>query len=260
MSDRRPIIAANWKMNKTPQEGVKFAEQLTTKALNLGRVDFILAPSATGLFHIHGALRDSAIELAGQNMHFAERGAYTGENSAAMLMASGCQWVLIGHSERRHVFHESDEDIRKKIPAALSAGLKVIHCIGERLEEREKGRTREILQHQISNDLADLSGFPSDKLIIAYEPVWAIGTGVVATPEQAGEAHAQIREIVGELFPGPSGEQVKILYGGSVKSDSAAALIRIPGIDGFLIGGASLDVDEYCNIAEIAATEVLDNR
>ena len=182
MSDRRPIIAANWKMNKTPQEGVKFAEQLTTKALNLGRVDFILAPSATGLFHIHGALRDSAIELAGQNMHFAERGAYTGENSAAMLVASGCQWVLIGHSERRHVFHESDEDIRKKIPAALSAGLKVIHCIGERLEEREKGRTREILQHQISNDLADLSGFPADKLIIAYEPVWAIGTGVVATP------------------------------------------------------------------------------
>ena len=255
MSNHRPIIAANWKMHKTPQEGVHFARQLTTKALNLGGVDFILAPSATGLFHIHEALQGSAIELAGQNMHFAEQGAYTGENSAAMLVASGCRWVIIGHSERRHVFHESDEDIRKKIPAALSVGLKVIHCIGEGLEEREKGRTGEILHHQISNDLADLSDFPLDKLVIAYEPVWAIGTGVVATPEQAGQAHAQIREIVEQLFPGPSGEKVKILYGGSVKSDSAAALIRTPGINGFLIGGASLDVDEYCNIAEIAATE-----
>lgn len=260
MNNHRPIIAANWKMHKTPQEGVQFAEQLTTKALNLKGVDFILAPSATGLFPIHEALQGSTIELAGQNMHFAEKGAYTGENSAAMLMASGCRWVIIGHSERRHVFHESDEDIRKKITAALSVGLKVIHCIGERLEERQGGRTGEILHHQISNDLAELEGFPTDNLVIAYEPVWAIGTGVVATPEQAGEAHAQIRKIVEELFPGPSGEQVKILYGGSVKSDNAAVLIRTPGIDGFLIGGASLDVDEYCKIAEIAVAEALDNR
>lgn len=259
MNNHRPMIAGNWKMHKTPQEGVQFAKQLTIKALNMRGVDFILAPSATGLFHIHETLEGSAIELAGQNMHFAEKGAYTGEESASMLVASGCRWVIIGHSERRHVFHESDEDIRKKIPAALNAGLKVIHCIGERLEERQEGRTGEILQHQIANDLTALADFPVDKLVIAYEPVWAIGTGVVATPEQAGEAHDLIRGIVEDLFPGPTGKQVKILYGGSVKSDNAAALMRTPGIDGFLIGGASLDINEYCKIAEISVMEASDN-
>ncbi len=254
MKTTKPVIAANWKMHKTPQEGYQFARQLATKALNLGGVDFILAPAATALLHLQGLLKDTAIELCGQNMHFADAGAYTGEISAGMLVACGCRWVIIGHSERRHIFGESDDDLRRKVPAALSAGLGVIHCIGERLEEREAGRTVEVLRHQITNDLADLDTFPTGRIMIAYEPVWAIGTGQVATPEQAGEAHASVREIVRERFPGAE-TAVKVLYGGSVKSGNAADLIKTPGIDGFLIGGASLDINEYCRIAEIAQLE-----
>ena len=255
MNDSRPIIAANWKMHKTPQEGYQFAEQLVTKALNLPGVRFILFPSATGLFHIQEALKDTAIELGGQNMHSAQEGAYTGETSAPMLTACGCRWVIIGHSERRHIFHETDAGIRAKIPAALDAGLNVILCIGERLEERRDGSTEDVLRRQLQGDLAGMETFPADRLIIAYEPVWAIGTGVVATPKQAGEAHAQVRAILQELFPGLPGDDAKILYGGSVKSANAAQLIQIPGIDGFLIGGASLDVDEYVKIAEISQIE-----
>ena len=255
MKNTKPVIAGNWKMHKTPQEGYQFARQLTTKALNLGGVDFILAPAATALWHLQGLLKDTAIELCGQNMHFAESGAYTGEISAGMLLACGCRWVLIGHSERRHIFGEADDDLKRKVSAALSAGLGVIHCIGERLEEREEGRTMEVLRHQITNDLADLETLPQGRFMIAYEPVWAIGTGQVATPDQAGEAHANVREIVKERFPGAE-TALKVLYGGSVKSGNAADLIKTTGIDGFLIGGASLDVNEYCRIAEIAQLEV----
>ncbi len=253
MKTTKPVIAANWKMHKTPQEGYQFARQLATKALNLGGVDFILAPAATALWHLQGLLKDTDVELCGQNMHFADAGAYTGEISAGMLLACGCSWVIIGHSERRHIFGESDDDLKRKVPAALGAGLRVIYCIGERLEDRAAGRTIEVLRHQITNDLADLDSFPTERIMIAYEPVWAIGTGQVATPEQAGEAHASVREIVGERFPGA--ETAKVLYGGSVKSGNAADLIKTPGIDGFLIGGASLDINEYCRIAEIAQLE-----
>jgi len=255
MTQFKPIIAANWKMYKTPQEGREFAEELVARALNLQGVEFILAPSPTALYHVHAALDGSAIQLAGQNMHQAAEGAFTGETSARMLQASGCEWVIIGHSERRHVFHESDEDLQKKVSAALDAGLKVIHCIGEQLEQRESGRTRAVVEQQLRNDLAGLDGFPEGKLIIAYEPVWAIGTGVVATPEQAGEAHAEVRQVIGEMFSPEAAEKVKILYGGSVKSANTEQLILTPGIDGFLIGGASLIIDEYCKIAEIAAVK-----
>ncbi|MFB0516127.1 MAG: triose-phosphate isomerase [Candidatus Neomarinimicrobiota bacterium] len=255
MSNGEPIVAANWKMYKTPQEGYQFACQLRTKALNLSGVKFILFPSATGLFHIHEALKDTRIELGGQNLHSAAEGAYTGETSARMLLACGCRWVIIGHSERRHIFHEQDADIRAKIAAALDAGLQVILCIGERLEERQGGATEEVLRQQLQEDLAGLETFPVDKLIIAYEPVWAIGTGVVATPQQAGEAHAQVRAILQELFSTLSGDRVKVLYGGSVKATNAAELMRTPGVDGFLIGGASLDIDEYYKIAEISMLE-----
>ncbi|UCD38334.1 MAG: triose-phosphate isomerase [Fidelibacterota bacterium] len=255
MSDRKPIIAANWKMFKTPTEGYQFARQLLPKAMNLPGVKFILCPSATGLYHIQEVVKDSAIELGGQNLHPAEEGAFTGETSARMLVACGCQWVIIGHSERRHIFHESDKDIQPKIPTALNAGLNVILCIGERLEERQEGKTEEVLRQQLRDGLAGMETYPIDRLVIAYEPVWAIGTGVVATPEQAGEAHAQVRGILGELFPGIEAETVGILYGGSVKSSNAEALSKTPGIDGFLIGGASLDLDEYVKIAEISQIE-----
>ncbi len=255
MNDNRPIIAANWKMHKTPQEGYHFAQELATKALNLTGVKFTLFPSATGLFHIQEALKGTSIELGGQNMHSAGEGAFTGETSASMLLACGCRWVIIGHSERRHIFHETDKDLHAKIPAALDAGLNVILCIGERLEERKAGSTGEVIRQQLQDDLVGMESFPIERLVIAYEPVWAIGTGVVATPEQAGEAHAQVRAILQELFPDLPVEKVRILYGGSVKSANTAQLINTPGIDGFLIGGASLDIDEYVKIAEISQKE-----
>jgi len=255
MNDNRPIIAANWKMHKTPQEGYQFAQELATKALNLTGVKFILFPSATGLFHIQEALKGSSVEFGGQNMHSAGEGAFTGETSASMLLACGCQWVIIGHSERRHIFHETDKDLHAKIPAALDAGLNVILCIGERLEERQSGSTEEVLRQQLQDDLAGMESFSIERLVVAYEPVWAIGTGVVATPEQAGEAHAQVRAILQDLFPDLPVERVRILYGGSVKSANTTQLINTPGIDGFLIGGASLDIDEYVKIAEISQFE-----
>ncbi len=255
MSPSKPIIAANWKMNKTPQEGYEFARALVTKALKISGAKFILAPSATALWKVHEALDGANISLAGQNMHFAEAGAFTGENSAAMLKACGCDAVIIGHSERRHVFGETGTDINRKIKAALAAGLEVIYCIGELLADRESGNTDRVLREQLASDLEGFDEFPSDRISIAYEPVWAIGTGVVATVEQAGEAHGEVRSILGMQFPELDTSSVSILYGGSVKSSNAAELIRTQGIDGFLIGGASLELDEYCKIAEIAQTE-----
>ena len=255
MSDTKPIIAANWKMNKTPQEGYEFAKALVIKALNIAGVDFILAPSATALWKVHEALDGANISLAGQNMHFAEAGAYTGENSATMLKACGCDSVILGHSERRHVFGETGTEINRKIKAALAAGLNVIYCIGELLADREAGNTVQVLHGQLADDLDGFDEFPSDRIIVAYEPVWAIGTGVVATVEQAGKAHGEVRSIMSKQFPQLDTKSVRVLYGGSVKSSNAAELIKTQGIDGFLIGGASLDLDEYCKIAEIAQTE-----
>jgi triosephosphate isomerase len=171
------------------------------KALNLPGVQFILFPSATALYHIHEVLKDTDIGLGGQNHHSAEGGAFTGENSAAMLIACGCQWVILGHSERRHIFHESDDELRSKLTTALTTGLNVVLCIGELLEEREAGSTREVLERQLRADLEGMESFPVDRIVIAYEPVWAIGTGVVATPAQAGEAHVQVRAILENIFP-----------------------------------------------------------
>lgn len=255
MSNSQPIIAANWKMYKTPQEGYEFAEKLAAKSVKLPWVRFILFPSATGLYYIHQALINAPVEIGGQNLYFAEEGAFTGETSAKMLLASGCRWVLAGHSERRHIFHETDEDINKKMALALGAGLDVIFCIGEQLEQRQADQTEAVLQQQLERGLSGMETFPVDRIVIAYEPVWAIGTGVVATPEQAGEAHAQVREILHEIFPDLQTDEVRVLYGGSVKSANTEQLIHTSGIDGFLIGGASLDVDEYYKIAEISSLE-----
>jgi triosephosphate isomerase len=259
MSIKKPVIAANWKMYKTPQEGRTFGRQLTTKALNLPEVNFILFPSSTGLFHIQEAIKDSAVALGGQNVHYPAEGAFTGEVSVPMLQACGCEWVLVGHSERRHIFHEPEGDRPRKIASALDAGLKVMLCVGEQLDEREDGLTREVLKAQLSNDLGGMDTFPRDDLVIAYEPVWAIGTGVVATPEEAGEAHAQVRAILEELFPDLQGNEVIILYGGSVKPANATELANVPGIDGFLVGGASLQVDDFVSIAQNALIELKEN-
>ena len=256
MNHRLPIIAANWKRYKTPQEGYQCARPLATRVQDMPGVRLILFPSATGLYHIHEILKRTGIEMGGQQMHAAGEGAYTGENAARMLVASGCQWVLVGHSERRSLFHETDRRIQAKTVAALEAGLKVILCIGERLEEREAGRTEEVLRQQLETDLTLLKEFPVGRLVIAYEPVWAIGTGVVASPAQAGEAHAHIRQLLQSLYPALNDEEIRVLYGGSVKASNAAELIHIPGVDGFLIGGASLDIDEYSKIAQISRLEI----
>ena len=255
MRTAKPIIAANWKMFKTPQEGHEFAEKLAAKADKLPWVQFILFPSATGLYYVHEALINAPVQIGGQNLYFEEEGAFTGETSAMMLLACGCDWALVGHSERRHVFRETDEDINKKVGLALDSGLKVMLCIGELLEQREAGETEKVLRQQLELGLVGMDAFPVDRVMIAYEPVWAIGTGVVATPEQAGEAHEQVRAVLGGLFPDLDTNTVKVLYGGSVKSANAGQLIRTAGIDGFLIGGASLDVDEYYKIAEISSLE-----
>ena len=255
MKHRLTIIAANWKMYKTPQEGYQFARRLATRAQDMPGVKLILFPSATGLYHIHEVLKQTTIDLGGQQMHAAAEGAYTGENAARMLVASGCQWVLVGHSERRNLFHETDRQIQAKTVAALEVGLKVILCVGEQLEEREDGRTEEVLRLQLEADLALLAEFPLGRLVIAYEPVWAIGTGVVASPAQAGEAHARIRQLTQAMYPDLDDEEIRVIYGGSVNPSNAGELIRTPGVDGFLIGGASLDIDEYSKIAQISRLE-----
>lgn len=254
MSDPKVLVVANWKMHKTPQEGLTFARQLKTKALNLPAVNFILCPSATGLLHIHGEIRESALELGAQNLHFAEQGAFTGEISASMLNACGCKWVIIGHSERRYIFNELAGDRQRKVPAALNAGLKVILCIGEVKAERDAGATVEVLKAQLANDLGGISRFPADQLVIAYEPVWAIGSGVVALPAQVEEAHAVVRETIFHLFPSISSKHVSVIYGGSVNIANAGQLIATPGVDGFLIGGASLNIDAFVTIAQNAQT------
>ena len=256
MSSRKVLMAANWKMHKTPQEGQTFARQLKTKALNLPDVIFILCPSSTGLFHIHEEIRDSDLELGVQNLHYAKEGAFTGEISAAMLNACGCQWVIIGHSERRHIFHEPAEDRQQKVPAALNAGLKVILCVGEVKTERNAGRTAEVLEAQLANDLGGISQFLTDQLVIAYEPVWAIGSGEVATPPQIEEAHAVVRATVFELFPSITSKHVSVIYGGSVNRENAAELMGTAGVDGFLIGGASLNIGTFVTIAHNAQTEL----
>lgn len=254
MSSQKVLMVANWKMHKTPQEGLTFARQLKTKALNLPNVNFILCPSATGLLHIHGEIRESALELGAQNLHYAKQGAYTGEISASMLNACGCKWVIIGHSERRHIFNEPAGDRQQKVPAALNAGLRVILCIGEVKAERDAGDTAEVLGTQLANDLGGISQFPTDQLVIAYEPVWAIGSGLVAMPAQVEEAHAVVRETIFRLFPDISSKHVSVIYGGSINTANAAQLIGTPGVDGFLIGGASLNIGDFVTIAQYAQT------
>ncbi len=231
---RKVIIAGNWKMHKTAQEGCTFVKDL---APLVEEQEVYIAPSFMAIKPLVDL--KTPIVIGAQNMHDAVEGAYTGEVSAQMLKDVGAQFVILGHSERRHVFGESDELINRKIKRALEEGIQPIFCIGETLEEREQGRTHEVLKRQIDTGLA---GVNLDTLILAYEPVWAIGTGKTATPEIAEEAHEFCRQYVGDR---------PILYGGSVKPDNAEALLAQPNIDGFLVGGASLSVETFSKIIEV---------
>ena len=247
----KPIVAGNWKMFKTPQEGFSFVEECVNLLLKIKEVNVIFSPPFTALFHIESILKHTPLALAAQNVHYADKGAFTGEISTDMLSACGVEYVIIGHSERRHVFNEPSDWINKKVLAVLQAGLKPILCIGETLEQRKSNETRQVLKEQLVTGLAGVSENEMANMVIAYEPVWAIGTGEIASVAQVIEAHGDTRNIVEDLYNHDIARNIAILYGGSVKPENSEELIKCPGVDGFLIGGAALKVDSFTNIVKI---------
>ncbi|MBN2023289.1 MAG: triose-phosphate isomerase [Pirellulales bacterium] len=245
---RRPFIAGNWKMTQDRRSAVALAEGVSRQAAGLSGVDVAVCPPSCYLDAVATVLANGPVGLGAQNMYHEPNGAFTGELSAAMLLDLGCRYVILGHSERRHILGETDADVNKKVLAALAAGLTPIVCLGETLPEREAGKTLDVIRTQFSGSLAGLGAAEFQKIVIAYEPVWAIGTGKTATPEQAEEVHADLRRIMAECYTAPVAESVRIQYGGSVKPDNAADLLSQPNIDGALVGGASLKVDAFMGI------------
>jgi triosephosphate isomerase (TIM) len=245
---RIPFIAANWKMFKTVHEAVVFAKELRPMVKDVADVEIVIAPPFTALHSVAEAVRNSPVAVAGQTLHWEREGAYTGEISAGMLKEAGAEYVIIGHSERRRLFHETDETVNRKMVAALGVQLTPIMCIGETLEERERNETLAVLDRQLNAGLDGLTGDQVASLVIAYEPVWAIGTGRNATPAQAGEAHAHIRSRLRQGFGAHAADQCHVIYGGSVKPDNIHDLVLLPDVDGALVGGASLDVQAFAAI------------
>jgi triosephosphate isomerase len=245
---RRPIIAGNWKMYKTVQQTRDFLDEFRPLVANSTHCDIVICPTFVNLQSAVEAVRNTRIEIGGQNLFWAKEGAYTGEVSADMLKAVGCKWVLIAHSERRQYFGETDETACRRIRAALDAGLRPIVCIGELLEARESGQTHVVLEAQIRGGIEPLSADQFAKIVIAYEPVWAIGTGKTATPEIASDAHRVIRSRIEKHFGPEAAGNCRILYGGSVKPDNIKALMAQDDIDGALVGGASLDPASFAAI------------
>ena len=248
---RTPLVAANWKMHKTAGEAEAFVAALLPRLSSAG-ADVALCPPFTALAAVVDSARGSALQVLAQNVHEAEAGAYTGEVSIPMLADLGVQGAIVGHSERRQYFCESDRALQLKVPALLAAGLLPLLCVGETEEEREAHDTERKLRHQVQEALAGVDDDRLPDVAIAYEPIWAIGTGKVATPDQAQEAIAFIRALVGGRDAG-AGERVRILYGGSVSPDNAAELLALPDVDGALVGGASLDADSFAAIVASAA-------
>jgi triosephosphate isomerase len=250
MAKRNLLIAGNWKMHKTPDESAEEALKIASMLgdFDLSNKEVMIAPSFTGLYPTGEALKDTKITLGAQNMYYEEKGAYTGEISASMLKGCGCRYVIIGHSERRQVFNESDELINKKISAAISNSLIPVFCVGETKSERNENKTLNVLDKQIKNGLKGIFVSGSNELVIAYEPVWAIGTGDTATPDQVEEVHKNIRGLIEKIYNKNVAENIKILYGGSVKSGNAAELLSLDNVDGALVGGASLDAKDFTEI------------
>jgi triosephosphate isomerase len=247
---RRKFVCGNWKMHKTAAEARALVREVRAAAEALSEaVDVAVAPPFTALSAAAAELAGSHIGLAGQDVFWEAQGAFTGEVSAAMLADAGCQFVLVGHSERRQFFAETDETVSRKVRASLGAGLHPIVCVGETLPEREGGRTLEVVGRQVRAGLAGLSAAEVGRLTLAYEPVWAIGTGRTATSVQAQEVHAALRSILRELAGG-SADSVRIQYGGSVKPDNAAELMAQPDVDGALVGGASLKASDFVQIVK----------
>ncbi len=246
---RKPLLAGNWKMYKTPADTKAFFEKFIPLVAGSAHADVAICPPFVAIAAAVEGAAGSQVGIGGQDCYWTNKeGAFTGEVSPAMLKAAGCEWVIIGHSERRQFFGETDESVCKKTVAALEAGIKPIVCVGELLEERESGRTNDVLKSQFDGGIAPLTAEQFSQIVIAYEPVWAIGTGKVATPEIAGAAHKVIRGLVEAKFGKDAAAAVRILYGGSVKPDNVKGLMAQPDIDGALVGGASLKPEDFAGI------------
>jgi triosephosphate isomerase len=249
MPERTPYLAANWKMNKTVADAAEFVDALLPR-IAATQHDVVICAPFTALAAVVERRYGTAVKVAAQNMHEEDAGAFTGEISAPMLVELDVEAVVLGHSERRQLFGETDEALARKVPAALAAGLEPILCVGESEEARDGGQTNAVLEQQLEDDLAAVEGAQMARVVVAYEPIWAIGTGRTATPEQAQEAIAFIRDVLRQR--GAAADEVRILYGGSVKPGNAAELLGREGIDGALVGGAALDAEDFATIVDAA--------
>ncbi|MBU1054396.1 MAG: triose-phosphate isomerase [Proteobacteria bacterium] len=250
MNSRKPFIAGNWKMYKTGIEAVKTAEKLVKLLSQYSDVDVMIAPAYIALEQVNEAVKDSLVMLGAQNLFWEKEGAYTGEISPEMIISAGCKYVIIGHSERRQFFGETNETVNKKIKAAISYNLKPVFCIGESEKERDANETFNVLDKQMEMGLEGCLADNMHNVTLAYEPVWAIGTGKTASSEQAQEVHLFLRNLIEKLFGKTIAESIRILYGGSVKPENAAELMSMPDVDGALVGGASLDADKFMQIVK----------
>ena len=248
MANRRPLIAGNWKMYKTCSEAVEAAGQLVKLVAMTSDIDVMIAPQFTALAPVSDVVRGSRVSLGAQNLFWETEGAYTGEISPVMLVSVGCEYVIIGHSERRQYFDETDETVNKKIKAAIKNDLIPVLCVGESEKERESKETFSVLDKQVKKGIEGFSSDDLETLVIAYEPVWAIGTGKTATTDQAQEAHQFLRSVLEKSFGNMLAKSIRILYGGSVKPNNIAELMAMPDIDGALVGGASLDPETFSKI------------
>ena len=248
---RKPLIAANWKMYKTVPEALDFVRRFVPLVKAASNVDILIAPPFTAISAVSGALREKGrgdIIVSAQDVFYEEKGAFTGEISPAMIKDAGASFAIAGHSERRQYFHETDGIVNKKAKAALGAGLGVVICVGETLEERNTGRTFDVVKRQVAEALSGFGQPDFRDTVLAYEPVWAIGTGVTATPAQAQEAHLFIRSVIKEIYGGGTAGDMRILYGGSVKPDNVDEIMSCPDVDGALVGGASLDPESFSRL------------
>ena len=249
---RKPIIAGNWKLNKTSREAIMLVEELKRDVADIEGVDIVVCPPFTALESVSEAITETNIALGAQNVYWADSGAFTGEISVAMLKDFGVQYVIVGHSERRQYFGETNETVNKRLRAALAHQMTPIVCVGENLAEREANKTFDVVKNHCEGSLAGLSPQEAGAIVVAYEPVWAIGTGRTATPQQAQEVHAFIRQLLGKIFSADVAGDVRIQYGGSVTLDNIAALMGQPDIDGALVGGASLKAPSFAAIVKAA--------
>ncbi|MCK9221661.1 MAG: triose-phosphate isomerase [Limnochordia bacterium] len=253
---RQPIIAGNWKMNGTIEEAEQLSKKVAELTATYDNVEVVVIPVFTALSKVYDMIKDTNVKLGAQNLFWEEKGAYTGEISPTMLLDVGCEYVVVGHSERRQYFHETDQDVNTKVKAALKYGLKPIMCVGETLEQREQDLTEQVVIGQLQAGLRDVSGEQLANIVIAYEPVWAIGTGKTATSEEANRVIGIIRDTVAKLYDGKVADAIRIQYGGSVKANNAEEIMQQPEIDGCLVGGASLDATAFMTIVAAGAKSV----